>query len=174
MDKNENVFIKLQIEKSKKSGNLMITINFDKQAPNFSIDNETISWTPTFEELDFIIETSEIISKRKNQDNEVVTDIPSSQPPDVKVDEPDEEVSEKNISTFEPLREDLEVIRESPEIHSEQGDEKKLFIQVDGKTIDEALKRKGVDVGEAFIVDEDDKGILDKMLKKRGKDKEKS
>jgi len=63
MDRDDNVFIKLQIEKSRHAGGLMLTINFDKNAPNFSIDKDRIRWAPTFEELDFVIETFEIISK---------------------------------------------------------------------------------------------------------------
>ena len=45
---HDNVFIKLQIEKNQYSGCLMITINFDKDAPNFSIDKNIMRWSPTF------------------------------------------------------------------------------------------------------------------------------
>ncbi len=65
MDKNENVFIKLQIEKNHSSGDLILVLNFDKNAPNFSMDKDMMRWYPTFEELDLVMETYEIASKRK-------------------------------------------------------------------------------------------------------------
>ena len=68
----------------------------------------------------------------------------------------------------------LDVRKNSTDSYSEKkDDEKEIFVQVDDKTIDEALKRKGVDVEEALILDKQDKGIIDRMVKKRGKDKDK-
>ena len=177
MDRDDNVFIKLQIEKSRHAGGLMLTINFDKNAPNFLIDKDMISWTPTFEELDFVIETFEIISKRKNREDrhpEEIRDDASHFPSDHKKGDSSSESSEKKIATFEPLKGGFDVIRNSPDSSSEKkDDEKEIFVQVDDKTIDEALKRKGVDVEEALILDEQDKGIIDRMVKKRGKGKDK-
>jgi len=177
MDRDDNVFIKLQIEKSRHAGGLMLTINFDKNAPNFSIDKNIISWAPTSEELDFVIETFEIISKRKNEEDrrdEEIRDDASRFPSDHKMEDSFSKSSEKKIATFKPLKGEFDVVKNSPESYSEKkDDEKEIFVQVDDKAIDEALKRKSVDVGEAFIVDEEDKGIIDKMLKKRGKDKDK-
>ncbi len=177
MDRDDNVFIKLQIEKSRHAEGLMLTINFDKNAPNFSIDKNMISWTPTFEELDFVIETFEIISKRKNLEDrhpEEIRDDAAHFPSDPKTEDSFSKSSEKKIATFEPLKGGFDVIRNSRDSYSEKkDDEKEIFVQVDNKTIDEALKKKGVDVEEALILDEDDKGIIDRMLKKRGKDKDK-
>ena len=65
MEKNKNVFIKFQLEKDDKSGELMLTLNFDKNAPNFSTDKDNILWTPTFEEINFFFETFDIINKKK-------------------------------------------------------------------------------------------------------------
>ena len=70
MNTTDSVFIKIQIEKSKHSGDLLLNINFDKDAPNFLINNDTICWSPTLEELDFVFETFEVISKNKNQDHQ--------------------------------------------------------------------------------------------------------
>jgi len=187
MDKDDNVFIKLQIEKSRNAGGLMLTINFDKNSPNFSVDNDMISWSPTFEELDFVIETFGIISKRKNQEDqhpEEIRDDASHFPSDSKTEDSFSESSEKKIAAFEPLKGEFDVIENKPDSLSEKkDDEKKIFVQVDDKTIDEAFKRKSVDVDEALkkksvdveealILDEEDKGIIDRMLKKRGKDKD--
>ena len=75
---------------------------------------------------------------------------------------------------IKPSKVEFNDIKKAPGFYPEKkADEKEIFVQVDDKTIDEALKRKGVSVEEAFIVDEDDKSIIDKMLKKRGKGKNK-
>ena len=65
-----------------------------------------------------------------------------------------------------------ELERGETEADSEfKSDKKEIFVQADDDEIDEALKKKGVEVGEAFIVDDEDKVIIDKMLKKKVKDK---
>ena len=200
MDEKENVFIKLQIEKDYSSGDLMLVLNFDKNAPNFSIDADTIRWAPTFEEMDLVMETYEITSKKKNRvercDEEVRNTIPYPHSDDKTEVSLSDEPSERKVATFEPLEGDIG-FKESPsesvldkkddeEEISAQVDEKtsdlaldkkddkeEIFVQVDEKTIDEALKKKSVGVGEALILDEDDKSIIDRMLKKRGKTKDK-
>jgi len=180
---SENVFVKLQIEKSQHSGGLILTINFDINAPNFSIDKDIITWSPTFDELDFVMDTFEIISKKRNQENtceEEIKDVSHHLPLDNKKEESSGESSERKIATFKPLNGDFGATRDSSDFFSDKkADEKEVFVQVDGKTIDEALKRKGVElkkksvgVGEALILDEEDKNIIDKMLKKREKNKD--
>jgi len=223
MDKNENVFIKLQIEKNHSSGDLILVLNFDKNAPNFSMDKDTIRWSPTFEELDLVMETYEITSKKKNRvksyDEEVRNIIPFPHSDDKTEVSLSDEPSERKIATFEPLEENID-FKESPsesvldkkddeeeifvqvgektsdpvldrkddeeEIFVQVGektpdpvldrkdDGKEIFVQVDEKTIDATLKRKSVGVGEALILDENDKSIIDKMLKKKGKTKNKT
>ncbi len=201
MDKNENVFIKLQIEKNHSSGDLILVLNFDKNAPNFSMDKDTIRWSPTFEELDLVMETYEITSKKKNRvksyDEEVRNIIPFPHSDDKTEVSLSDEPSERKIATFEPLEENID-FKESPSesvldkkddeeeifvqvdektsdpVLDKKGDRKEIFVQVDEKTIDAALKRKSVGVGEALILDENDKSIIDKMLKKKGKTKNKT
>ena len=91
-----------------------------------------------------------------------------------KTEEPSNDSSEKRIAVLKPLSGELDTPSNTPSFYSGKKDaEKRIFVQVDDKTIDEALKRKGIEIGEAFIVDDDDKSIIDKMLKKRGKDKDK-
>jgi len=179
MDKNENVFIKLQIEKDHSSGDLMLILNFDKNAPNFLMDKDTIRWSPTSEELDLVMETYEITSKKKNRveryDEEVRNTIPYPHSDDKTEVSLSDEPSKRKIATFEPLEGDIG-FKESPSesVLDKKDDEEKIFVQVDEKTIDAALKRESVDVGEALILDEDDKSIIDEMLKKRGKNKDKT
>ena len=179
MDKNENVFIKLQIEKDHSSGDLMLILNFDKNAPNFLMDKDTIRWSPTSEELDLVLETYEITSKKKNRveryDEEVRNTIPYPHSDDKTEVSLSDEPSERKIATFEPLEGDIG-FKESPSesVLDKKDDEEEIFVQVDEKTIDAALKRESVGVGEALILDEDDKSIIDKMLKKREKNKDKT
>ncbi len=179
MDKNENVFIKLQIEKNHSSGDLILVLNFDKNAPNFSMDKDMIRWSPTFEELDLVLETYEITSKKKNRveryDEEVRNTIPYPHSDDKTEVSLSDEPSEREIAASEALEGDL-VFKESPSepVLDKKNDEEELFVQVDEKTIDAALKRESVGVGEALILDEDDKSIIDKMLKKREKNKDKT
>ena len=176
MNTIDNVFIKLQIQKDKQSGGLMLTINFDKNAPNFLSDTNEISWSPTCEELDFIIEMFGIISKRKNPEDkqlEEIRDDASHLPSDDNTEESIPESSEKKIATFEPLNGGFEGEKNSTSSNLEKkDDEKEIFVQVDDKTIDEVLKKKGIDVEEALILDKEEKGIIDRMVKKRGKYKD--
>ena len=65
MRKHDNIFVKLQIEKDRNSGELTLNIQFDKDTPNFFTDKNVISWCPTIEEINFLNEAFELISKRK-------------------------------------------------------------------------------------------------------------
>ncbi|MCK4332976.1 MAG: hypothetical protein KAV40_05290 [Thermoplasmatales archaeon] len=66
MKKNENIHVKLQIGKDENSGELILNIRFDKDTPNFFTDKDVISWCPTIEEINFVNEAFEMISKRKS------------------------------------------------------------------------------------------------------------
>jgi hypothetical protein len=67
MKKQENIYVSLQLEKDVTSGELMITIQFDRNAPNFFTNKNMISWCPTNEELDFINEAFGTLTKGKHQ-----------------------------------------------------------------------------------------------------------
>ncbi len=69
MKKPENIFVSLQLRKDQTSGGLLLDIHFNKEAPNFSIDQETATWCPTIEELDFIGEVFDMIAKGKRAEN---------------------------------------------------------------------------------------------------------
>lgn len=70
MKKNENIHVKLQIGKDENSGELILNIRFDKDTPNFFTDKDVISWCPTIEEINFVNEAFEMISKRKSHKQE--------------------------------------------------------------------------------------------------------
>ena len=65
MKKNENIFISLQIQKDLESKRLLLSVQFDKNAPNFSTESDTIIWCPTCDEIDFIAEAFELIGGDK-------------------------------------------------------------------------------------------------------------
>jgi len=65
MKKNENIFVKLHIEKSRESGSLALNVHFDSETPNFFVDRNNINWYPTPEELEFVNEAFGLISKNK-------------------------------------------------------------------------------------------------------------
>lgn len=67
MKKQENTYISLQLEKDVASGELMIMIQFDRNAPNFFTNKNMISWCPTSEELNFINEAFGTLTKAKHQ-----------------------------------------------------------------------------------------------------------
>lgn len=68
MKRPDNIYLSLQLDKDQVSGELILNIQFDKNAPNFSMDKGIISWYPTTQELDFVSEAFEAITKgRRNQ-----------------------------------------------------------------------------------------------------------
>lgn len=67
MRKNDNVFVKLQIEKDRNSGELALNVHFDADTPNFYTDKNVISWFPTIEEMNFVNEAFEMISNHKHE-----------------------------------------------------------------------------------------------------------
>jgi len=64
MDKNENVYIKLEIGRDPETGQLNIMTKFDPNAPNFIKDETGFSWSPTKEEREFLNEAFEMIIKK--------------------------------------------------------------------------------------------------------------
>jgi len=67
MKKPEKIYVSLQLDKDIISGELVLNIQFDRDAPNFFTNKNTISWCPTIEELDFVSEAFGMLSKGKRQ-----------------------------------------------------------------------------------------------------------
>ncbi len=67
MKKQENIYVSLQLEKDVTSGEILVTIQFDRNAPNFFTNKNMLSWCPTSEELGFINEAYGVITKGKHQ-----------------------------------------------------------------------------------------------------------
>lgn len=66
MKRPDNIYVSLQLDKDQASGELVLNIQFDKNAPNFFTEKGTISWCPTTEELDFVSEAFDAIARGKH------------------------------------------------------------------------------------------------------------
>lgn len=67
MGKNNNIYVKLRVEKDSISENLGLNVHFDSDTPNFYIEKNAIFWFPTTDELDFVNEAFEMLSEYKFQ-----------------------------------------------------------------------------------------------------------
>jgi hypothetical protein len=175
MGKNENIFVKLQIEKNSQSGNLTMCIYFDKNSPNFSTEEEGLNWYPTVEEMDFIIETFVMISNCKNQYHRHGDNVKSNET-SFSIDKDPEEQStvkkESNIVADEPFNVNKETEDNHPELSKESKEiDEKIFVQAYEEIFEEALIRKKGEPTDEFIVKEDEKIFIDKVLKQKLKNK---
>ena len=155
MNKHDKIYVKIQIEKDKDSGELTIRTHFDPDAPNLFQEKSSISWYPTHEEIEFINETFELISKHKSKDNHSVNKV-------------------KKEKTMPPLEqekvEDAEVTETKDDSSKTVDKDKELPISADGKTIDEIVKRKK-DGTDEIMVEADEETIIDRVLKQKKKGK---
>ncbi len=65
MDKNENIHIKLEINRDPNTGHLNLMTRFDPNAPNFVKDENGFSWLPTKEEREFLNEAFDLVLKKR-------------------------------------------------------------------------------------------------------------
>ena len=63
MKKDENLFIKLGLEKNQLSGEITLNIQFDNNAPNFTKDKDITIWRPTVEEWSYANEAFDMLLK---------------------------------------------------------------------------------------------------------------
>jgi hypothetical protein len=167
MKRNENIFISLEIQKDLDLKGLLLSIQFDRNAPNFHQENETISWCPTRDELDFITEAFGIIGGNKISISEKVevqqeTEIPS----ELERSEYSHRSSEIRIA---PLPNDMSIEETETTYSNEKEPEEKVFIQADERKIDEILKRKKQMARIQDDQDTDEKAYIDKLMKQKKK-----
>lgn len=175
MGKNDNIFIKLQIEKDNQSGDLTLGIYFDINAPNFSTEKDIFNWSPTLEEIDFIVETYEMISEKigKNyKNNYKKQDIEPSFRSPKKMEESPIIKNESRIDEVEPLKVENNTGENPamPNLEQDEGKEK-IFVQAEEEIINKALSRNKGEPSEEFMVEADEKTIIDKVLKQKLKNK---
>jgi len=170
MKRNENIFISLEIQKDLDTKGLLLSIQFDRNAPNFHQENEMISWCPTSDELDFITEAFTILGSNtlpmpEKEEVEQEVEIPS----EMDQSNYSHRSSEIRIAPL-PSNMRLEEAEEPETTHSREKDmEEKVFIQADERKIDEILKRKKQMSKNQDAQDSDEKALVDKMMKQKKK-----
>jgi hypothetical protein len=174
MVKNDNIYVKLQIEKNNHSGGLTLGIYFDKNAPNFSIEKSGMNWTPTLEELEFIFETFDLVSSKKDKalsnNPKIKHHAHNSNPINSSNELPETEI-ETNPEEIQPITSSPMKQPEQNFLNNENCEEERIFVQADDKLIDEALKRKQAEQAEQFSTESSDKNKIDKVLRDRIKKK---
>jgi hypothetical protein len=167
MKKNEHIFISLQLQKDIESNDLQLSVQFDKDAPNFSSDDTCLSWRPTTDEMEFIFEAFELFTNDTYQRK--IKEQPSEEPVEKNPIQPTHRSSEIRIG-LPPSESVLEVTQHGESIPSEKkGTEDKLFVQADEKTIDEVIKRKKTGADEEYVIESGEKTLIDRMLKQKKK-----
>ncbi len=169
MKKNENIFISLQIQKDLESKGLLLSVQFDKNAPNFSTESDSISWRPTCDEIDFLAEAFELIGTVKCQEKA------EEEPQNTRI--PSEEITmdyshRSSEIRIAPLEDDMAIeVTEglgSSRIRNKENDEK-IFVQADEKKIDEILKRKKPVAKQDYVTESGEKTLIDRMIKQKKK-----
>jgi len=169
MVKSENVYISVQIQKDMETKAIFFSVEFDKNAPNLSVENETVSWCPTSDELNFLTEAFELIGSNAVpvKEKEVTHEIEA--PP--KTEEVDYSHRSSQIR-IAPLPNDVDMeLSEELEASNmkNRDDEEKIFIQADEKKIDEILKRKKHLIKDDYITDSNQKTVIERMTKQKKK-----
>lgn len=126
MKKNGNIHVKLQIGKDRNSGMLTLNVHFDKDTPNFFTDKNVLSWCPTTEEIDFVNEAFEMLSKCKNYKHEIKVN-------EEKVDTPVEKKTEDHSKA--PKEE--ETVASKPEKRDDDTEESSTLSDSEKKEVNE-------------------------------------
>ena len=170
MEKKDNLFIKVQLEKEQHTGKLLLNIYFDKNAPNFFYTNDAISWYPTIDEIDFINETSTLINKKTNPiPPPIQSPLPTKQKPTTPTPEPPELVSFDEEPIQSPITADAPF-----ETHCEETPIKPPFIndappeEILASIPEKSTKTPASD--EEKLVQADEKSITKVLLEKLKKD----
>jgi hypothetical protein len=72
-----NIYCKIELIKDPNTGQLSLTAHLNPQATNITTDEHTISWTPTHEEQQFLIDAIHLL---KNQQQSPVVTFTKKQP----------------------------------------------------------------------------------------------
>ncbi|MDH7517506.1 MAG: hypothetical protein QHH19_04095 [Candidatus Thermoplasmatota archaeon] len=184
LTKDDNIHIKLEINKDKNTNQLIITTRFDPSASNFLKDEYGYIWIPTPEEIKFMNDAFELIPTEKTK----------AIPQEKKVTKTVEKIEEK-VQTYKPQvkPEETSPFERKPVAYTEKKEEETVFevtgeateenpnkptkeqqgnsviVKADEKAIERALK-KDIDEDDS-IREVDEQTIIDKVLsqKKKGK-----
>lgn len=67
MNTQQNIYVNLRLKKDQNTGQILLHTSFDRNAPNFVIFKNVVSWSPTVEELDFITESFSMVGNKKDK-----------------------------------------------------------------------------------------------------------
>ena len=159
MGKQNNIYVKIQLEKDDLTGNLILRTQFDPNAPNFFQDNDQISWCPTTEEIEFLNETFNLLSKKQRKQRSQNNNDELSL-----VEETIDTIAQKEKN--DSLQHDFDRPTEQP-TPVLQADAAGIIVTSDAKVVDEIIKRK--QSGEGVMVEADEETIVDRVLKQKKK-----
>jgi hypothetical protein len=63
----DNIYCKIELIKNPSTRQISLTAHLNPNAPNISTDEHTISWSPTFDERQFLIEAISLIHKQEQE-----------------------------------------------------------------------------------------------------------
>lgn len=196
MNKDDKIYIRLEICKDKNSDELTIMTHFDSNAPNFSKDKDGYFWMPTLEERNFINEAFELIptnnikslspekpTGKSLEEEKLAAPKPQFNIEDKKPEKirsPFESKVEKKPADLPPLKKrEEEVVFEKTEEESKSNDleseikkedeDKGILVKADDPAINAVLKKS--EEKDNSIVEADEQTIIEKVIsqKKKGK-----
>ena len=161
MGKQNNIYVKIQLEKNDLTGNLILRTQFDANAPNFLQDDNQISWCPTTEELEFLNEAFNLLSKnqrkKSSQNNNDDLSLVEETIDTITKEEKNDSVQHNFDHSTEP---------QAP-ASPLKADAAGIIVTSDSKALDEIIKRK--QNGEGVMIEADEETIVDKVLKQKKK-----
>lgn len=60
----DNIYCKIELIKNPSTGQMSLTAHLNPNAPNISTEEHTISWSPTYDEQQFLMEAISLIQKQ--------------------------------------------------------------------------------------------------------------
>ncbi len=182
MSNDDNVYIKLELNKDKNSGKIDIITRFDNNAPNVIIENNEYFWMPTFEEKDFLNEAFLIINSNNKNSYSKSEDSFSSKKEPIEEKFEDNYVDAKENIKKEIITEQTKTdIKEDTRDIENKKDSKPAVFEVtnkDGERVDAKQEAKdddskdNKDLDEAVIVEADSQAIENALKKHKKKNDE--
>lgn len=148
---------------------LLISVHFNKNARNFLIENETIVWYPTYDELDFITEALELFGGVKHPEKFIEKSQNTLTPSQETFIDYPHNSSEMHINPVEnDIAIEVTADSESSLTRDKENDEK-IFFKTDENKIDEILNRKKQVSKENYITKSGEKIFIDTIVKQKKK-----
>lgn len=95
----KNIHCKIELIKDSSTGQMTLTAHLNPQASNIKTDEHTISWTPTLEEQQFLIDAIGLIQKQEQQPIVTFTK---------KINENTQKVNENTVETMDSINKTID------------------------------------------------------------------